>query len=257
TRPPPTATATPTRTPTQAPTRTPTRPPPTATATPTRTPTQAPTRTPTARPAGQLFADSFESGNLSAWPSAQTDSGDLSVTSAAALVGNRGLQARINDNNAVFVHNTLSAAQSRYRMRFYLHPNSLTMAEGDLFIIFNAFNAANSSNIMIRMRRSAGNYQIQAAARDNTAWQLTAWYSISNAQHYVEIDWRAATSASPNSGFLYLYINGTLRTSLALTNSDWLVARERMGVVEGIDTGTRGTMYFDHFESRNSTYIGP
>jgi hypothetical protein len=110
---------------------------------------------------------------------------------------------------------------------------------------------------MIRMRRSGGVYQIQAGARDNTTWQLTAWYQVSNARHFVEIDWRAATTASPNSGFLYLYLNGTLRTSLALSNNNWLVARERMGVVAGIDAGTRGVMYFDHFESRNSTYIGP
>jgi len=142
-------------------------------------------------------------------------------------------------------------------MRFYFHPNSLTMAEGDLFTIFNAYNASGSTNIMIRMRRSGGEYQIQAAARDNTTWQLTAWYTVSNAKQYVEMDWKAATSASPNSGFLYLYINGALRTSLALNNSNWLVARERLGAVEGIDAGTRGVMYFDHFESRNSTYIGP
>jgi photosystem II stability/assembly factor-like uncharacterized protein len=233
--------------------------PPTATPTtaPTTAPTAAPTATPTTKPADQIFADGFESGNLSAWTSSLTDSGDLSVTTASALVGTRGMQARINDNTSIYVHNTLPTSYNRYRMRFYFHPNSLTMAEGDLFNIYNAYNASGSSNVMIRLRRSSGNYQIQVAARDNSTWILTGWYTLSNARHYIEIDWKAATTASPNSGFLYLYTNGTLRTSLALTNSNWLIARERLGAVEGIDAGTRGTIFFDAFESRKSTYIGP
>jgi len=31
----------------------------------------------------------------------------------------------------------------------------------------------------------------------------------------------------------------------------------RFGAVSGIDTGTRGTEYFDAFESRRQSYIGP
>ena len=43
-----------------------------------------------------IFADGFESGNLSAWSASVTDGGDLSVMSGgAALVGGSGLQAVI------------------------------------------------------------------------------------------------------------------------------------------------------------------
>jgi hypothetical protein len=230
---------------------------PTATAAPTRTPTKAPTQTPTTKPADQLFADSFESGNLSAWTSSLTDDGSLSVSTNAALVGSRGMQAKINDNNAMYVHSSLPASQLRYRMRFYFHPNSLQMAEGDMFNIYNAYNSAGSTNLMIRMRRYLGNYQLQVAARDNSAWVMTGWYPITNAKQYIEIDWKAATSASYNNGFLYFYLNGSVKTSLALYNSSWSIARDRLGVVDGARTGTRGTIYFDHFESRKSTYIGP
>ena len=31
----------------------------------------------------------------------------------------------------------------------------------------------------------------------------------------------------------------------------------QLGAVAGVDTGTRGTTYFDAFESRRDTYIGP
>jgi cell division septation protein DedD len=245
--------------PTAAPTTAPTAAP-TATkipATPTAAPTQAPTSAPTAKPADQIFADSFEGGNLSAWTSAVTNSGSLSVTSAARLVGNRGMQAQINNNNAQYVQNNLTSSQTRYRMRFYFHPNSVQMADGDLFNLYNTYNSSGSTNMMIRMRRSGGNYQLQVAARDNSTWQMTAWYTISNAQQVIEVDWRAASSSSLSNGWVLFYINGTQRTSLALANSNWVVARERLGVVDGVRTGTRGTIYLDHFEARSSTYIGP
>ena len=35
------------------------------------------------------------------------------------------------------------------------------------------------------------------------------------------------------------------------------IDRVRLGPVAGIDTGTRGRYYFDAFESRKLTYIGP
>src|SRR6266508_6538832 len=77
--------------------------PPLPCVTPTFTP--APTFTPTNTPNAPdlIFADGFESGNLSAWNSSSTDLGDLSVSTAAALIGNQGLQAVVNDANAIYV----------------------------------------------------------------------------------------------------------------------------------------------------------
>jgi hypothetical protein len=38
-----------------------------------------------------------------------------------------------------------------------------------------------------------------------------------------------------------------------LQKVDWVA----LGATNSIDTGTRGTYYFDEFESRRSSYIGP
>src|SRR6185436_11641748 len=66
-----------------------------------------PTPTATATPLPDLiFADGFETGDLSAWTSSQTDGGDLSASSAAALVGATGMQAVLNDNTALYVTDT-------------------------------------------------------------------------------------------------------------------------------------------------------
>jgi hypothetical protein len=35
------------------------------------------------------------------------------------------------------------------------------------------------------------------------------------------------------------------------------IDQARLGAASGVDTGTRGTYFFDAFESRRSTYIGP
>ena len=99
----PSATKTPSVTKTPSATKTPTAtktPSATKTATVTKTPsaTHMPiaTNTPTATPVnGTLFADGFEAGSLAAWSAATTGSGRLSVTSGAAFVGTRGMQALI------------------------------------------------------------------------------------------------------------------------------------------------------------------
>ncbi|MEA3441708.1 MAG: hypothetical protein U9R58_15645, partial [Chloroflexota bacterium] len=126
-------------TPTGNPTDTPT-PTATAAATPTSTQTPTPTNTPTVTStptvtptsSGSLiFADGFESGDLSAWSSSTTDGGDLSVTTGAAMVGTYGMQAVIDDNNAIYVTDDSPDGETEYVVRFYFDPNSISMAESD------------------------------------------------------------------------------------------------------------------------------
>jgi len=78
-----------------------------------------------------IFSDGFEGGSLSAWTSSVTGGGDLSVTAQAALKGNFGLQALINDNTSLYVTDDSPTAEKRYRARFYFDPNGITMASGD------------------------------------------------------------------------------------------------------------------------------
>jgi len=257
----PTATRTPTSGPTA--TRTPTSTP--VTSTPTRTPTSgpgatatnAPTNTPNA--SDQIFADGFESGNLSAWTSSTTDNGNLSVSSAAALVGSNGLQAVLNDANSIYLTDDSPNAEPRYRARFYFDPNSISMADGDTHFIFNGFEGTSTAVTRVDFRRSAGAYQIRARVLDDASnWIDTAWLTLSDASHFIELDWKAASAAGANNGSLTLWIDGTQQASLTgVDNDTWRIDRARLGAVSGIDTGTRGTYYFDAFESRQQTYIGP
>jgi RHS repeat-associated protein len=252
--------ATPTPTPVTSPTHTPTNTPVGPTATFTATSTNTPTATPTATQSASdlIFADGFESGNLTAWTSSTTDAGDLSVTAAAALKGNQGMQAVIDDNNTIYVTDDSPNAEPRYRARFYFDPNSITMASGDAHFIFKGFMGTSTEVLRVEFRQSSGTYQIRAAlVNDGTAWTNTNWFTMSDASHSIELDWQAATGAGANNGSLTLWIDGTQQPSLSGVDNDTRrIDRVRLGALTGVDTGTRGTYYFDAFESRRTSYIG-
>jgi YD repeat-containing protein len=64
---------------------------------------------------GDIFSDSFESGNFAAWSAAVTNTGKLTVTTAAKRWGTFGMQAQIVTNTALYVRNDTPAAEARYR----------------------------------------------------------------------------------------------------------------------------------------------
>jgi hypothetical protein len=206
-----------------------------------------------------IFADGFESSGFSAWSTSTTDGNNLSISSAAALSGTYGLQALINDNNTLYVVDEKPNTEVRYRARFYFDPNSITMANNNVHALFQGYSGASTLVLRIELRFSKGNYQVRGAlCNDSGSWTNTSWFTISNAMHFIELDWRAATSAGVNNGGLTFWIDSAQRASLTgIDNDTRRVDSVRLGAVSGLDNGTRGTYYFDEFESRRQTYIGP
>jgi hypothetical protein len=205
-----------------------------------------------------IFQDGFESGNLSKWTASITDGGDLGVSTAAKLVGNFGMRANIDDNNAIYVTDDTPAAEARYRSRFYFDPNSITMANGNAHHIFYGYAGATTAVLRVEFRFSNGNYQLRAALLNNaTTWTNSAWFTVSDAVHRVELDWQAATAVGANNGSLKLWLDGVQKANLtAVDNATRRIDRVRLGAMVGMDTGTRGTYYFDAFESRRQSFIG-
>ena len=259
----PTGTSTSTQTGTAAPTNTPpASASPTGTMTPTQTATLGPSLTPTFTPTpivDPIFSDGFESGSFSAWSSAATDGNDLSVSSAAALNGSYGLQAVINDNNAIYLTDNTPNAESRYRARFYFDPNSIVMADKDSHYLLYGYADATTPVLRVELRKFKGSYQLRAAARsDSNGWTNSAWTNISDAPHAIELDWHAASIAGGTDGSLAFWIDGVQVASMAgIANGTRRIETVQLGAVAEIDSGTRGTYYFDAFESRRASYIGP
>ena len=250
----PTDTPTPlaTNTPAPLPTDTPT-PLPTSTPTVTATATLAPTAIP-----DLIFADGFESGNLSNWTASVTGGGNLSVNSASAMSGIFGLQAVIANNTAIYLTDDTPNAEASYRARFYFNPNSIAMANGNAHYIFYGYSGTSTVVLRIELRYSSGNYQLRMALVNNsTGWSTSNWFTITNARHYIELNWLAATGVGANNGSLTFWIDGVqMATLTGINNNTRRIDRIRLGPVAGIDSGTRGTYYFDTFESRRSSYIG-
>ena len=244
-----TPTATVTATPTTAATST-------ATATPTTTFTPTVTPTPIIDP---IFSDGFETSDFSAWSSSVTDSGDLSVGSASALLGNYGLQVVIDDNNPIYLTDDTPGAEPRYRARFYFDPNSIAMADKDAFVLFYGYGNNAVMVLRLEFRVFKGNYQLRAALRnDGNGWTSSSWTNVGDMPHFVELDWNAATGIGANNGSLTLWIDGVQSAFLsAIDNDTRRIDSIQIGAVADLDASTRGTYYVDAFESRRLSYIGP
>jgi len=117
---------------------------------------------------------------------------------------------------------------------------------------------ASTEVVRLEFRQSAGAYQIRHGAFQNdSSWVYNNWITISDASHSIELDWFAATT-SPSNGSLSLWIDGGGQFILAgVDNGGKQIDSARLGALTGIDNGTRGTYYFDAFESHRQTYIGP
>ena len=187
-----------------------------------------------------------------------TDAGDLAVSSAAALADQRGLGALIDDKRVIYVRDTSPESESRYRVRFYLDPNSLRMSSTPL-VIFYGYSGASTQVLRVELRYSASSFQSRAGMRtDGSAWTYIPWTNISDASHCLEFDWRAATASGANNGELAFWIDGVqIGKVTGIDNDKRRIDQVNLGVLAGIETATRGTLYFDAFESRRQSYIGP
>lgn len=263
----PTKTNTPSRTPSPTLTRTPTLTPTTTvvsitptwthTNTPTRTPTPTRTNTPTltVTPSGSdlIFANGFESGNFSAWNASATNGSNLSVTANAALSGSFGLQATFNNTTAMYVSSDSPNAEPRYRARFYFNPNSVSMATGNYVYLLQGQDATKKTILVIEFYRSSTGYQLRARAYDSVLanYVNTPYISISNALHWVEVDWGS-------DGHLTFWIDGVQQSNLTgINNSAHRMESVRLGAPTLSASGMSGSFYIDAFESRRQTYIGP
>jgi len=167
------------------------------------------------------------------------------------------MQVVVDDTVAIYVNDDRPIAEPHYQARFYFDPNSISMVDGLDFYIFNGYDTA--SVLQVQFGFSAGNYRIRVRQQnDANGTTSTAWVTITDALHVIEIEWQAATAVGANNGIAMLWIDGVQSGSLSgLDNDIRRIEYVRLGAVSGLNAGTLGTYYLDAFESRRQTYIGP
>ncbi|HLB31423.1 MAG TPA: hypothetical protein VJN91_07835, partial [Gammaproteobacteria bacterium] len=141
----------------------------------------------------------------------------------------------------------------------YFDPNLIAMLSGDTHFIFRGYSGTSTIVLRVQFRFRNNTYQLRAGlVGDGSTWTNSSWLTISDAPHAIELDWRAATAAGANNGALTLWIDGIQQANITGVDNDTRrIDQARLGAVSGVDTGTRETYYFDAFESRRQTYIGP
>lgn len=196
-----------------------------------------------------IFADDFESGDLATWTSASTGGGDLSASTAAALEGDYGLQVVINDKDRLYLESDHPNNEEFIRLRFLFDPNTITMAQGDEHHLLRGYSG-NFWMLYMGFGYLNGAYQLQVGTRMNIGgWWFSSYISISDAPQEIALEWRAASAADVNDGYLVLYVNGVERYRTPdLDNDTHRLDSLLIGPLFGIDNGTDGTYYIDQFE---------
>ena len=183
----------------------------------------------------------------------------MSVVPAAALSGSQGLRVVIDDNNPLYIADDRPNAESHYRARFYFDPNGLAMASGNTHYIFTGVMESTKEVVRLSLRYANGSYHLSAGLlNDSSNWTNTSWFPLTDSPHMIELEWQAASAPGVNNGQLGLWLDGAKRTQLTnIDNDTHQIDLAVLGPYSGIDTGTRGNYFFDAFESRRTTYIGP
>jgi len=195
-----------------------------------------------------------EGGDLTEYTSTSTDSGDLSVAAGAALAGtNYGLSLVIDDATGIYGIISFASPYSTtgiFRGRFYIDPNSLTMANNNNFRLVAINNSALGAVAEIRMGYSNGvGHTIAAMIVDDTAAEsFTTYYGITDEPHYVEFNLIRATNDSSADGSIQLWIDGVSKQTVGSKDNYDRFNTLRVvnfGAISGIDAGTSGTFYLD------------
>ncbi|MCC7118310.1 MAG: hypothetical protein IT310_07270 [Anaerolineales bacterium] len=209
-----------------------------------------------------LFTDDFESADLSSWSAtlSTVDGGDLSITPASAYQSNHGLEALIDDTNSLKLIDPSPADETQYRARFYFNPNSLTMANNTAHFIFDGYDDdADTAIFQLELAYEGGAYKLRPRVK-NDAYSFTNGTKqiITNDWHVVELEWKKSTATDANDGYLSFWLDGTLMQTISNIDIDnFTLGQVKLGAINGIDSTTSGSMFFDYFESRRDSYIGP
>jgi hypothetical protein len=183
-----------------------------------------------------IFADGFESGDVSAWSSSSASG--LAVLPAAALEGTYGLRATASPSGAASVRDDSPSGEGAYHGRFRIDPNSFGAVDSNGSGAHGARTAAlsPSSRAILFSGRSEGSVVprfevllerelgklslVGRAATDGGPVSETAGAGVSDAPHAIDVVWRRATGPDANDGVFELQIDGVLAATLSGLDND-------------------------------------
>ena len=107
------------------------------------------------------------------------------------------------------------------------------MKNNNAHYIFNGYQG--TSSVMFRVEfRFNKKYEIRVAlVNDKAVWKNSKWIAISDAVHFFELDWSAATAVEANNGYLKLWVDGVLKQKSKMYGSFFLLLTIKLlGTIE-------------------------
>lgn len=166
---------------------------------------------------GVLFSASHEGVALTEWDSSATDSGDLSTSTEAGIIGSCGLDFNIDDSNHIYVdYNFLSApSTNKLRYSFCLNADNLTIDSGENMWI-NRVRIPDSpyAVIGVRLENDGTNNEITLRFYDDDGNHYGSAHDVSSGSHYVEVYVIRATTNSASDASASIWIDGTFKEEI-------------------------------------------
>ncbi len=186
------------------------------------------------------------------------DALDLQARHVAAHGSSYGMEAKVDDTTDIYVQDTLSSSYNLYHARFYFNPHSIIMVGGTTHYIFSGIDADSGREFMVTLGYSGSFYWVRVSIRaDSGTFISTPTFTITDDWHAIEIAWKKS-GAGLSNGYAKMFIDGAVQGEVnTIDNDGRTLSNVLLGAVGGLDATTSGTMYFDDFESRSNSIIGP
>lgn len=216
-------------------------------------------------PGVDIFADGFETGDLSKWSNASTKGGHMSVSPAARLTGSYGLLFDVAglpppaSKAKLWVKDTSPAAESLYTAVFALNLDTLAVPTDPRVLRLMAGRVGGDPSqrpFELRLRYSAGAWSIYGVIRDDSGTGTqTAPIPIPRSWVAVSVIWRRASSIGATDGTITLLVEadggrvGTAVASDGVANHGFAIDGIQLGFLGGLGLNSTGTAFIDDFES--------
>ena len=192
--------------------------------------------------------------------------GSISASTAAGLAGTEYGFAIVTSGTGSESYgqwDVSAPSGGEFRVRLYLDPNSLTMANSDTFYILEAEGTSGTDIATLRLEyTTASGYNLDFDVyTDAAAASEVNAPVISDAPHYIEVSVQRAASSASSDGGGTIWVDGSTTGNLSnVDNYDQfaLLGRMRLGASGSLDAGTSGTFYLDEIKATSDgNYIGP
>ena len=109
------------------------------------------------------------------------------------------------------------------------------MAANNAHYLFYALNRDNVVVVLLELRRYNNTYQVRASVvNDGSTWSNSAWFTITDAPHKLEIHWRVSSGPGANNGGITFWVDDVQRGNFTNIDNDTLkVDYVQWGAVSG------------------------